>query len=146
MYAAGIPGYNGRPLSGSASWHRDLLVTLKSKRGWVGGYHKNFRPLGLCALALLSARTAWFQTSPRNPSGIPTKTCWLFFCSQFLSPFLSNLVLLTSSNLVPCRGNKQPCAFDLKQPCARGVPLSTSVRSDMPLGSLCVCLSAHKSS
>ena len=41
-------------------------------------------------------------------------------------------MLLTSSNLV--RG------LENKQPCARGVPLGTSVRSDMPLGSLCVCV------
>ena len=99
--------------------HGDIHVRMQDeivRLGWFG--HKKFRPLGLCALALKSARTAWFQTSPRNPSGIPTKTCWLFFFSQFLSPFLSNLVVLSSSNLVPGRENKQPCAFDLKQPCA----------------------------
>ena len=50
---------------------------------------------------LKSARTSWFHTSPRNPSGIPTKTCWLFTFLNDQSPFLSNLVLLISSNLVP---------------------------------------------
>ena len=105
----------------------------------MGGCHKNFRPLGFCALALKSARTAWFQTSPRNPSGIPTKTCWLFFFSQSLSPFLSNLVLLSSSNLAPGLKNKQPCAFNLKQPCAGSEKQATlcsggATRHFSPLG------------
>ena len=102
---------------------------------WVGGCLKQLGPLGplgLCTLALGSGEVRsdilGFKPPQENQEALPRKLAGTF-------PYFSVLLSFW-----------QPCAFDLKQlvpsqgnkqPCARGVPLGTSVRWDMPPGCLC---------
>ena len=120
---------------------------LDKGEGGVGEKKKRERPLGPGALLVhsdfsLKLRTLalWSSNPPGNlfapfdsqelrhlghgalaPSSAEVRSDILV--SNLSKKPKSNLVLLISSNLVPKKENNQ--LFDLKQPCARGVPLGT---------------------
>ena len=62
--------------------------------------HKNFRPLGLCALALKSARTSLVSFLPKKLKWHSHENLLALFLFSICVHFL-----------------EQPCAIELKQPC-----------------------------
>ena len=97
----------------------DSLVSNFSKKPkWHS--HENLLALFLFSIfvPLLEQPRAFELKQPCTRSEKQATLCLVGETSNLVLLTSSNLVLSSSSNLAPGLKNKQPCAFDLKPPCA----------------------------